>query len=216
MRIVFLFCFLSFISFSQNKSIDVLNYQVHIDLFDSTNRVVVEESIDLTLLDSVDVVRLDLVGLNDEGYGMEVNSVVVDSVNCEFQHDEDVLSVQKKFTLGDTIRLILQYSGVPENGLIIGKNKFGNRTFFADNWPNRAHYWLASNDHPADKATVQFQINAPSHYECIATGVRVDKKETNGRTTHFYSSTIPLPTKVMVLVWPIFPSIRSNTNTTLN
>ena len=66
---------------------------------------------------------------------------------------------------------------VPADGLIIDTNKFAHRTFFADNWPNRAHNWIPCNDHPADKASVEFIVTAPDHYQVIANGIL--NEETN-------------------------------------
>ena len=63
----------------------------------------------------------------------------------------------------------ITYAGVPRDGLIIRGSGAG-RTIFADNWPDRAHYWLASNDHPGDKASVAWQITAPAGYDMVATG----------------------------------------------
>ena len=52
----------------------------------------------------------------------------------------------------------IKYSGIPADGLIISKNKFGDRTFFGDNWPNRARHWIPTIDHPSDKATLEFLV----------------------------------------------------------
>ena len=53
---------------------------------------------------------------------------------------------------GDTLSTRVRYRGFTRDGLIIGDNQYGDRTVFADNWPDRAHLWLASDDRPADKA----------------------------------------------------------------
>ena len=42
---------------------------------------------------------------------------------------------------------------MPAAGLLIGPNTHGERTFFSDNWPNKARQWLPVVDHPYDKAT---------------------------------------------------------------
>ena len=98
----------------------------------------------------------------------------------------------KKFTIN--------YSGIPSDGLIISKNKYGDRTFFGDNWPNRAHYWLPTIDHPYDKATCDFIITAPSEYKVIANGSLIEESDigNNFRLTHWKES-VPIPTKVMVI-----------------
>ena len=92
------------------------------------------------------------------------------------------------------------YHGIPADGLIISTNKFGHRTFFGDNWPNRAHNWLPCVDHPSDKATVDFRVTAPDHYEVVANGLKEKDSLLPGhyRFTHWKES-VPLATKVMVI-----------------
>ena len=57
------------------------------------------------------------------------------------------------------------------------KTNIGQRTFFADNWPNRGHNWLPCVDDPADKASVEFIVTAPEHYQVVSNGILVE--ETN-------------------------------------
>ena len=75
---------------------------------------------------------------------------------------------------------------------------YGNRTFFSDNWPNRAHNWFPCLDHPSKRSKVDFIITAPSHYQVIATGLKHRTVSLPGnRTTHYWTSAVPVPTKVM-------------------
>ena len=88
----------------------------------------------------------------------------------------------------------------PADGLIIDNNKFNHRTFFADNWPNRAHNWIPCNDHPSDKASVEFIVTAPDHYQVIANGILVEESNLPGhlKLTHWKEDLV-LPTKIMVI-----------------
>jgi aminopeptidase N len=82
--------------------------------------------------------------------------------------------------------------------LIISKNKYGDRTFFADHWPDRASNYLPVVDHPADKATVDFIITAPSHYKVVASGYLVEESQLgNGTTITHWKEDVPLAVKVM-------------------
>jgi aminopeptidase N len=77
---------------------------------------------------------------------------------------------------------------------------YTDRTFFADNWPNRAHHWFACNDHVSDKAEFNVTVHAPEKYEVVANGVLVREAiEKGGTKVHQYESNIPLPVKVMVV-----------------
>ncbi len=84
--------------------------------------------------------------------------------------------------------------------MVIGENIHGDRTFFGDNWPNRAHNWFPCVDHPSDKATVEYIIKAPNHYQVIANGYQVEETNVTANLKQYHWKTsVPLPTKVMVI-----------------
>ena len=101
---------------------------------------------------------------------------------------------------GDTLSTRVRYHGLVRDGLIIGKNQYGDRTIFADNWPDRAHLWLASQDHPSDKATVAFHVQAPLEDQVIANGV-LEKIDTlpYGHAVWHYRLDTPIPVYTMVV-----------------
>ncbi len=82
--------------------------------------------------------------------------------------------------------------------MIISRNKYGDRTFFADHWPDRAENYLPCIDHPYDKASVDFIITAPGEYRVVANGGLIEESDLEGnmKLTH-WSEKIPLPVKVM-------------------
>ena len=101
---------------------------------------------------------------------------------------------------GDTLSTRVRYRGFTRDGLIIGNNQYGDRTVFADNWPDRAHLWLASDDRPADKATVAFHVQAPIGQQVIANGVleKIDTLPYGHAVWHYHLDT-PIPVYTMVV-----------------
>src|SRR3954464_125347 len=101
---------------------------------------------------------------------------------------------------GDTLSTRVRYHGSVRDGLVIGKNQYGDRTIFADNWPDRAHLWLASQDHPSDKATVAFHVQASVKDQVIANGV-LEKIDTlaYGHVVWHYRMDRPIPVYTMVV-----------------
>ncbi len=199
MRTLF-FILLSFSCFAQSE-INVLSYEIGIEINDSSDIVRVNEFIKLINHHKSKEFSLDLTSVNKDGLGMKMKSASIKDENLKFKHKNDKLffHLNKKQALQDTIVLRIEFSGIPIDGLVIGQNKYGNRTFFGDNWPNRAHHWFACVDHPSDKAKVNFRIIAPEHYQVVATGQLVKRqKVSNNRMFHFFCSEIDLPTKVMV------------------
>jgi len=98
----------------------------------------------------------------------------------------------------DTVSMEIDYTGIPADGLIISKNKYGKKSFFGDNWPNRAHQWLPVVDHPSDKALVSFEIIAPKDMDVIASGKFLQRVRNEHSITWLYQTDVPLATKVMV------------------
>jgi aminopeptidase N len=88
---------------------------------------------------------------------------------------------------GDTLQTSIRYHGTTTDGLIIRTDSSGRRTVFADNWPDRAHRWLPLEDHPSDKATVDFHVEAPAGMTVVANGTRarVDTLPRGRRVWHF-------------------------------
>ena len=100
--------------------------------------------------------------------------------------------------------------------MIISKNKFGDRTYFGDNWPNRAHNWIPCNDRPDDKAPFEFIVTAPSQYQVISNGVKKEERKLDGkRTLTRWKEDVPLSTKVMVIGVARF-SIKEYSNSPAN
>jgi len=195
--------FLSQFYYSQlNSNLDVISYDIRIELTDQSNRIDVYEEISFVLTDNSGVVSFDLDSKNEDGTGMQlIDCSSKGNEKILFELKNDKLYIAGLSTSQDGEHTIsIKYQGIPNDGLVIGKNMHGDRTFFGDNWPNRAHLWFACNDHPSDKAQVAFEVIAPSNYEVIANGTLKEKVENaNGKTTHRYETDYVLPTKVMVI-----------------
>ena len=83
--------------------------------------------------------------------------------------------------------ITIEYEGIPNEGLKIGPNKYGDRTFFSDNWPNKARNWLPTVDHPYDKATSEFIVTAPTKYQVVSNGLKMEESNIGDgmRLTHW-------------------------------
>lgn len=179
------------------QSLDVTKYDVVIRLSDSSDVIEVTEHIHLMPLNG-DEVQLDLQSQNAKGVGMKIQHVRNHGKDVPFTHENDRLAFKVGVTSSQDIEV--KFSGIPEDGLVIGSNRYGNRTFFGDNWPNRAHQWFACNDHPSDKAQVAFSVIAPDHYQVVSNGKLIGEVPyAGGLKLTSYASEHELPTKVMVI-----------------
>jgi aminopeptidase N len=132
---------------------------------------------------------------------MKVGKLQGNDIRGSIYKEESLrILLSQNMNAGDTATFIIPYSGIPADGLIISKTKYGHRSFFADNWPNRGHNWIPCHDDPADKATVEFVLTAPEHYQVVANGVQIEETSLgNGfKLTHWKEDT-PISTKVMVI-----------------
>jgi aminopeptidase N len=180
--------------------IDVQHYNFALTLSDENDTIKGIATVKVRFLQDAGSFQLNLVKLNSKGKGMLVSAVKEGANDVKFVQDSDVVNIRTGSKANSIRSYTITYQGIPADGLIISTNEFGHRTFFGDNWPNRAHNWLPCADYPADKATVDFEVTAPAHYQVISNGLKLEEKQVanNLNYTHWHEA-VPLPTKVMVI-----------------
>ena len=190
---------LSFTNCFSQSSFDVLHYSYQIEVTDRSDSIQGIATIQLNILKPEDRIVFDLTSVS-KGKGMTVSTIEGEDLNG-FIHAGNQLIIKLKHTINKGSRTYtIHYSGIPSDGLIISKNKYGDRTFFADNWPNRAHNWIPCVDWPIEKATFEFTVTAPEAYRVISNGEKVEEKRIgeNKRLTH-WKENVSLSSKVMVI-----------------
>ncbi|HYF40359.1 MAG TPA: M1 family metallopeptidase [Gemmatimonadales bacterium] len=178
---------------------DALHYDITLIPSDTGTHVLGEVQINWRLR-STEVVEMQL------DSAMRVIRVLVDGkphtrlARTLYGRSEGWVGVPHQKQPGDTLSTRVRYRGYVRDGLIIGRNQYGARTIFADNWPDRAHLWLPSQDHPSDKATVAFHVQAPLGQQVIANGVleKVDTLAYDNLVWH-YRVDRPIPVYTMVV-----------------
>lgn len=199
--IIFLLLFTIRCFAQRDTSIDVQHYQFNIELSDASDSIAGKAIITIKFLSATSQFSLDLKNIS-KGKGMQVIKIKKDELLLKTIHANDkiVFFLKEKAKPGDIKTMEINYAGIPADGLIISKNKYGDRTFFADNWPNRARNWLPCVDDPADKASVEFAVTAPVHYQVISNGMQVEETNLdNNKKLTRYKEEVPLPTKIMVI-----------------
>ncbi|MBV8390777.1 MAG: M1 family metallopeptidase [Mucilaginibacter sp.] len=200
---LFIFCLffcLSANAQSPGAAIDIQHYGFNIQINDKNDTIKGQAEISLRYLKDAGSFQINLVKQKADGKGMLVSSITENGKPLSFQQNAGDVTITADGKAGTDHTYIIAYSGIPADGLIISTNKFGHRTFFGDNWPNRAHNWLPCVDEPADKATVDFIVTAPDHYQVVANGLKTEEKALpdNMKLTHWHE-TAQCPTKVMVI-----------------
>jgi aminopeptidase N len=186
-------------AYNRNASADVLDYTFNISLSDINNQISGETLITVQMDKPKDTFALDLIGKRGF-YGMEVSGVLEGDSKAAYTHEDDKLLIYPGSDPGEIRKFTVKYKGVPEKGLVIDTTKYGQRSFFGDNWPNLARYWLPCVDHPYDKAAVTFNVTAPEYYDVVATGIKKEESNLgNGYKLTSYQEAAPVAMKVVTI-----------------
>ncbi len=175
--------------------IDIEHYRFELLMSDQDDTLRAEATISARYLVGGDsTLRLDLVNASAqrEGRGMVVTDVRTGDRSVAYHHADDALRVElgRPTRPGELVHVQVAYRGVPAAALRFGPNKYGDRTIFSDNWPNLVRHWLPTVDHPGDKATSEMLITAPSRYQVVSNGLRIEETDLGGgmRRTHWRQS----------------------------
>jgi aminopeptidase N len=149
---------------------------------------------------AADSLTLDLVGMTVDSV---LSPMFGDTAPHHFAYDGHVLRIplppapKTGTALG---RVTVVYHGSPADGLLAGSDGRGHSGVFADNWPERARYWLPTVDRPGDKAAVDFVVTAPAAWQVVANGQLMDTAAVDsGRTRWTWRERRPIPTYTMVV-----------------
>ena len=181
--------------YERQPGLDVLHYEIAIELPSEGALVRARTSV------LYQAVARDLSGVAlDLGAAMAVDSVTVDGRPTEFAREGDRLTLPGATPAGARAEAVVWYHGVPADGLILGLDRHGGRSVFADNWADRGRQWFPSVDHPSDKATVEIDVVAPEALEVVANGVLVERTDVGaGRTRTRWMESTEIPVYGMVI-----------------
>ncbi|MBA2250037.1 MAG: M1 family peptidase, partial [Chitinophagaceae bacterium] len=191
-------------TYPKNPNIDILHYSFSINLFDTTDVIRAKATITFLLKkNGINKLRLDLIKKDDSlgGKGMSVTRIENNGKVLDYSHELNILWINLPSSKANNEQTVtIEYQGIPKDGLMIGNNKYGDRCFFSDNWPNKARNWLPTVDHPYDKATSEFMVTAPLKYQVVSNGLKVEESNVgNGmRLTHWKQS-VPIACWLYVL-----------------
>jgi len=186
-------------TYQRNSSADIQSYIFNLSLNDSTNQIEGEAEITVDFNAAPKAFALDLIGKSN-AFGMKVTHVFEDDNEVNYTFENNKIKITPPSDSTQTRTYKVAYHGIPERGLVIDTTKFGKRSFFGDNWPNLARHWLPSVDHPYDKASIEFRITAPEHYDVVATGEKIEESYLDdGHKLTIYKEPAPVAMKVVTI-----------------
>ena len=166
-------------NYPRQAAIDVEHYAFRLELSDLTDEIQGEARVDIRSAGARELV-LDFASV------MSVDGVTSGPTGLAFIHQANRLRIALP-PGGERRSVTIRYHGKPAAGLRTGPNQHGERTFFSLNWPDLARQWLPMIDHPYDKATSEFSVIAPAHYQVAANGLLQEQLDLPGgrRMTHW-------------------------------
>jgi aminopeptidase N len=192
-------------TYPRQPGIDVLHYEFHLTLRDETDAISGAASVEFRIVqDGVRALTLDLAQPKPAvpGRGMTVDGVTEKGASLPFEHAADRLRIplEPPGRAGERRQVVVRYHGVPATGLLIAPNRYGDRTFFSDNWPDKARQWLPVVDHPYDKATSEMVVTAPSRYQVVSNGRLIEETDTgDGRRLTRWRQSVPIASWLFAL-----------------
>ncbi len=167
-------------SYPRQHGIDAQHYVFRLTLSDTTDEIFGKATVELRFVtDGVRTFWLDFASPTEGGKGMTVVSVTSGGEPVSYTHQDDRLTITLPSApaAGDVRSFTVTYHGIPAGGLMMGPDRYGERAFYSWNWPDEARQWLPTIDHPSDKATSEFIVTAPDHYQVVANGRLVEVEE---------------------------------------
>jgi aminopeptidase N len=179
---------------AQSAQVDVLHYSIELAL--PREGTEIQAVAELTLLPKaapLETLTLDFGTLT-------IDHVEAGGEEAQFTREGERVTVRVAQQDQEPFRVRIRYHGSPADGLVLRANKHGDWGVFADNWPNRAHHWFPSIDHPSDKASVDFMVTAPETFDVIANGSLLETASLqNGNKRWRWRESTPIPVHCMVV-----------------
>ena len=176
--------------------IDVLDYALIIDLPDTGSTIKGDATLTVKRVARVDSLVLDLRAL-------KVTRLTLDDRVRKYVRTDSTIAISLPRGDSGHYRVRVIYGGKVTDGLIARRDSARRWTYFGDNWPNRARFWIPSVDHPSDKATVTWTVRGPRGRLVVANGrlleTRTSGKGKRARTTTRWRESQPIPPYLMVI-----------------
>ena len=151
------------------QGIHVTDYAVSIDLPDSGSSINGDATLTVQRTGPVDTLTLDFLKLG-------VSRVTINDRSTKFVRTDSTIDIPLPRGAGSSFKVRVVYAGAVTDGLIAHKDSAGRWTYFGDNWPNRARYWIPSMDRPSEKATISWTVTAAAGQTIVANGALIESR----------------------------------------
>ncbi len=174
------------------RNIDVLNYELKLDISQNEKSIKENAKIKLIVFDKTENnIELDLYD------NFEINYVKIDGKNALYEYENDKIEISRKDFNSDTLTIEIDFYGKPQNlgfGSFWFDEKNGKHLIATLNEPVFASTWFPCNDTPWDKAFTKISITNDSNIVSLSNGKLVEKTTKGKRRTYVWESNYPVAT----------------------
>jgi aminopeptidase N len=126
---------------------------------------------------------------------------------------ELVVTPRRPLRQGERMRVVVRYSGIPQNRRVDGAHPWVTTRdgAVALGEPEIAAWWFPSNDHPSDKATFDITLRVPRGLEAISNGRLVGHRNRGGRSVWHWREDDPMATYLAFAAMGRFDIVRGRT-----
>ncbi len=187
----------NYISENQNF-IDVLEYDLNIDLFPKEKKLHGDITITGKLLDK----NLNEIDLNFYD-NMKIEKCEFNNVESEFRNDGTRLSIPISAKIkSDSFNIRIVYGGTPEKaglaGFVFGEINDESLIYNLSE-PNYASSWFPCNDIPSDKAMLNIKITNDSSQTSVSNGLLYNIESKGSRKTYSWKTVYPISTYLICI-----------------
>jgi aminopeptidase N len=196
--LVLVMCFMlaGWIFFPTQSKIDVLHYDLKIDLYPDINYLKGDAVITCLLINKSPS-EIDLNFYNN----LKITGLTVNGLKTEYSNSGNLLHI-KYNGISDTLNVEVIYEGTPKHvglsGFVFGEINKTNVVYNLSE-PDFASSWFPCIDLPADKALLDISITNDTSMVSVSNGILIDILEQDGRKTYHWKTLYPIATYLICL-----------------
>ncbi len=186
-----------YISENQHK-IDILHYDLHIDLYPDKKLLKGDITITTRFVDE----HLNRIDLNFYD-NMKIERLSLNELPAKYEHKGSRLSIfSDESSITDTFTVFVKYEGTPRrmglSAFVFGKIN-SRSVVYNLNEPVYASTWFPCNDVPSDKALLDIRITNDSSQTSVSNGILINTTTEGDRRTYHWKTIYPISTYLIAV-----------------
>jgi len=179
------------------RSIDVIHYNIKLNLLPEEKKIDGDVSINMKINDE----KLRKIDINFYD-NLDISLLEVNGEKAKYSRSEKILSIEKSKTIKDSAVVRIKYSGSPKSqgfGSFVFSSENNKPFVYSLNEPVFASTWFPCIDLPDDKALSDVFITNDSSAVSVSNGKLIDINTINNRRTYHWKTIYPISTYLIAI-----------------